>query len=299
MSISPFLTILTPTYNRGHLLGNCFASLQSQTDHDFEWFIVDDGSTDNTSHVVSQFQTDLFPVWYLQKENGGKHTALNEALPHIRGKYVLILDSDDRLTRDAVSRIHALWKTYEDDPSVAVITFLKGASREEPNCTASVTHEAVDYFHCKRHIRRSCDCCEVIRADVMKSFPFPVFAGETFLSEAALWFRVAIEYQYVYSNEVLYLCQYLEDGLTCSGRSLHLRNPKGGMYCAELAMHPKNRLSLRIKNGILFCCYGFFAGLSVRQILKQAKSHPISFLWLVPGWLLHCYWDRKYLRASQ
>ena len=92
----PTLSIVTPTYNRGELLKRCFVSLLKQSDQDFEWIIVDDGSTDNTEEVVNGFTAD-FPVKYVKKENGGKHTALNKSHAYIQGKYVVILDSDDYL----------------------------------------------------------------------------------------------------------------------------------------------------------------------------------------------------------
>lgn len=113
------ITILTPTYNRAKLLQLCFDSLCAQTDFDFEWLIVDDGSTDNTEEVVNGFLTDKFPVQYVKKQNGGKHTALNAAHPYINGQYVLILDSDDTLTADAVERIKRAWAGKENDRSVA------------------------------------------------------------------------------------------------------------------------------------------------------------------------------------
>ena len=296
MDKTPLLSILTPTFNRAHLLGNCYTSLQNQTDYDFEWIIIDDGSSDETAHVVSLFQENLFPIVFLQKENGGKHTALNKALPHIRGKYILILDSDDTLTENAVFLIREAWSHYESTPDVAIVTFLKGSSLHHPNCTAAVTHRPVNIFRCRRNILVSCDCCEVIRSEIMKAFPFPDFAGERFLSEAALWNRVASKYQCVYINTVIYLCQYLADGLTKSGRILHIRNPIGGMYCAELSMHRKNRYILRLKNGILFCCYGFFANFSVHQIVKTSQHKILTPLCLVPGWILYLYWKYRNMR---
>ena len=53
------ITVFTPTYNRAHLLGRVFASLQMQTCRDFEWVIVDDGSTDNTDNTSVTSQTDI------------------------------------------------------------------------------------------------------------------------------------------------------------------------------------------------------------------------------------------------
>lgn len=294
MSSAPLLSIVTPTYNRAHLLKNCFASLQNQTDSDFEWIIVDDGSTDNTQEIVSTFQSDLFPVISVRKENGGKHTALNTAMEHVRGQYVLILDSDDMLTEDAVSLIRNKWKSYANDQNVAVLILLRGHSKADPLCTGTICDQPTEMLRYKRRHIHSSDCCEVIRADVMRQFPFPVFENERFLSEGALWNRVALQYQCVYVNEVIYICEYLEGGLTKSGRGMRIRNPKGGMYSSKLNMHPRNYFSRRVKNGLLYCCYGFFAGLSPRSILAETPYKLLVLLCLLPGWLLFLYWGNKH-----
>ena len=77
------ITVFTPTYNRGHLLNRIYKSLAKQRYKDFEWIIVDDGSTDGTQNIVSSLILghdniqDRFPIRYFKKENGGKHTAIN------------------------------------------------------------------------------------------------------------------------------------------------------------------------------------------------------------------------------
>ena len=55
MGVDTTVTILTPTYNRKELLSKLYESLQLQKDKDFEWLIVDDGSTDGTSEIINQF----------------------------------------------------------------------------------------------------------------------------------------------------------------------------------------------------------------------------------------------------
>ena len=66
-------TVFTPTYNRAHLLHRVFNSLQDQTFTDFEWLIIDDGSTDNTLEIVNKFiKKANFPISYVKKENQGK-----------------------------------------------------------------------------------------------------------------------------------------------------------------------------------------------------------------------------------
>ena len=89
----PVLTVLTPTYNRAKYLPKCYESLCSQTKSDFEWLIIDDGSTDDTEKVVNAWISDChrrFDIVYVKKENGGKHTAINYSAEYIRGSIVLI-----------------------------------------------------------------------------------------------------------------------------------------------------------------------------------------------------------------
>lgn len=290
----PTLTVLTPTYNRGELLKRCFESLARQTDKDFEWVIVDDGSTDHTRDVVRGFSAD-FPIVYKVKENGGKHTALNRSHGYLNGKYVLILDSDDYLTDTAVAQIKAAWAPYEDNAYIGIVTLLKGRSEGDPSCKAPDEHTPVDIMRYKRICIHSSDCCEVIRKELFQKYPFPVFPGEKFVSEGALWNRVSFTHKCVYVNRVVYIADYLEGGLTKSGRALRIRNPRGGMYTANLNMNKKNFLTRRLKNGLLYTCYGYFAKLNLKEILTKDPGNLLcKTLCLLPGYVLYRYWKRKF-----
>ena len=99
------ITVFTPTYNRAYILPKLYESLKKQTCMNFEWLIIDDGSTDDTSEVVKTFKTDKFPILYYYKKNGGKHTAMNYSHPYINGDLLFIVDSDDVLTNDAIETI--------------------------------------------------------------------------------------------------------------------------------------------------------------------------------------------------
>lgn len=288
------LSIITPTYNRAHTLPNCFESLCRQTNKDFEWILIDDGSTDGTEELAKTFENGLFPYTYIKKENGGKHTALNASHPYIRGKYVLMLDSDDILTEDAVSTALSEWSKWEDDPEVGIVTLLKGSDTDHPNCYAADENVPVDIMAYPRIRPVSNDACEVIRTELFLKYPFPVFPGERFLSEGALWNRVSFTHKCVYVNRVVYLCSYLEGGLTKSGRPLRIRNPLGGMYTANLNMAKKNSLKRRIKNGLLYTCYGCFAHKGLRHQLKES-DHPLLVALCSPfGFVLYLIWKRKY-----
>ena len=288
------LSIVTPTYNRANLLSGCYESLRHQTCKDFEWIIVDDGSRDDTDDVVAAFDDFDFPIVYVKKENGGKHTALNASHPHIRGKYVLILDSDDSLTETAVAAVLEQWGKYEDREEIGVVTFLRITPDGTVFADVQDYDTPVDLLTYPRTVNLGNDCCEVIRAELLKKYPFPVFEGERFLSEGVLWSQVAKTHKCVYVNNPIYLCEYLEDGLTRAGRTLRIRNPRGGMLSASFGMEKKNRLRMRIKSGLLYTCYGFFAGMTPVQTVKQCPEKAIACLCLPFGWALYGYWKQKY-----
>ena len=228
-----FLSIITPTYNRGNLLGECYKSLKEQDDYDFEWIVIDDGSSDNTREIVESFIKDaegLFKVSYTYKENGGKHTALNMGIHKANGKLTLILDSDDILTPDAVSTIKKVWQENCNLDNLGVISFLRKYSNDNiigdsfPKDNFLSNH--IDYI-VNKSIKG--DKCEVVLTDVFKKFRFPEFKGEKFIGESIVWTKIAREYKTLYINKAIYITEYLEGGLTKSGRRQRLKSPLGGM----------------------------------------------------------------------
>ena len=296
MNSVPFLSIITPTYNRGHLLHQCYESLVRQTDKDFEWIIADDGSQDNTQCLVNAFDDTFFLIKYIRKENGGKHTALNAAHPFVCGKYVLILDSDDQLTEDAVSQVRQAWSRYENNPKVGIVTFLKGKSVDMPCCIVDHFETPVDIMRYRRTCFYGSDCCEVIRKELFLKYPFPVFGEERFLSECALWNQISFTHKCVYVNHVIYLFEYLAGGLTKSGRHLRISNYYGGMFISSLRMNKKNYFSQRVKYGLLYCCYGFFAGLKPVRIVSGTQNLFLVAACLLTGYAMYHLWRIKYLK---
>ena len=75
------VTIFTPTYNRAYIIGKLYGSLLEQTDRNFEWLIVDDGSTDNTRELVGSFiREDRISIRYFRQENSGEFVPQNVGL---------------------------------------------------------------------------------------------------------------------------------------------------------------------------------------------------------------------------
>ena len=112
---TPLVTVFTPTFNRAHTLHRVFESLTQQTFRDFEWLVIDDGSTDNTQQLIDSWtQAADFPIRYFFQPNGGKHIAHNTALTLAEGTFLVIADSDDRFIPDALQIFTDTWAAISD-----------------------------------------------------------------------------------------------------------------------------------------------------------------------------------------
>lgn len=103
----PFFTVFTATFNRGYILPKLYDSLKKQEIMDFEWLVIDDGSSDGTEQLFLQWIHDetMFPIRYMKKDNGGKPRAINYGIQYAKGEYFFMVDSDDTLKPDALSKM--------------------------------------------------------------------------------------------------------------------------------------------------------------------------------------------------
>ena len=291
----PLITIITPTYNRAECLKKCWDSLCQQDFTDFQWLIIDDGSTDNTGAVVSGFiEKSSFQIDYHKKENGGKHIALNYSHPYVRGKYMAILDSDDTLTPDALAKLTNVWYKYENHPEVGQVIFLKGYSKNEPICYAAHPDTIVDSLKEPRISVTGRDCFDSYKTELFIRHPFPEFKGEKFIGEGSAFFFIELESKAVYINDVIYLCEYRDDGLTKAGRSMRINNPLGGMYNSKVYMNSRLPISTRVKKGVLYSCYSYLAGKSLSYAISNNEYKFLTAVTYIPGMFLAKYWKNKY-----
>lgn len=292
----PTLTIITPTYNRAACLDICWASLRAQSCHDFQWLVVDDGSTDDTPAVMALIR-EKNPdshIDYVKKENGGKHTALNASHPHIKGQYVVILDSDDQLVPTAVEQILTAWKGYEQNREVGQVIFLKGYTESDPICYVKHERMIVDTLEEPRIVVTGRDCCDSFRTELFVKHPFPEFPGECFLGEGSSFFFIELEAKGVYVNQVIYLCDYREDGLTKAGRKMRLLNPLGGRFNSMVYMHHRLPVKTRLKKAALYVCYSRFAKVPLKRIIGENPYKLLTSAALIPGAALYYHWKKRY-----
>lgn len=275
------ITVFTPTYNRGYIITNLYRSLQRQNFSDFEWIVVDDGSTDNTEELFSAFakENNKFEITYLKTENGGKHRAINKGVQIARGELFFIVDSDDYLTDFALKRIDEVEKTIEEKDSFAGVCGLKGFSEEKIIGTTYHEDGFLDITNLQRDkYKIRGDKSEVLYTEILKKYPFPEFEGEKFLTECIVWDKIANDgYKLRFFNDIVYICDYLPDGLTASVNKNFHNSPKGyGLWIHQEYLFGKMK-GLSRWNSYLGYYYEFKKELSWCQISKNLHMNCIEF----------------------
>lgn len=258
------LTIFTPTYNRENTLPRLFESLKAQTCKDFEWLVIDDGSSDGTFLLFEGWMAEAngFPIKYARVENGGKLRALNRGIQMAYGEYFLILDSDDMLRPEAVRTIYDCFKSLpKDDSGYIGISLVKGDLNGEPVHRVPNIDPKIGYVDCNNLERPKydlqSDMAEVFFTEKLRKYEFPVWPNEKFTPEEVVWNQMALDgYRLRWFDMVEYLCEYQPDGLTNSTWKLLRDNPMGYAMMFNHRLLYSHSLKERINNVLQFlsCC---------------------------------------------
>ncbi len=120
---TPEVTIITPTFNRAHTLPRVFESLQQQSFQDFEWLVIDDGSTDNTRQLIESYQKIAeFSISYYHQDNQHKFLSLFRGIDLAAGEYICPLDSDDAILPDALETLIKTWRQIPDAENIVFVS---------------------------------------------------------------------------------------------------------------------------------------------------------------------------------
>jgi len=200
-------TVFTATYDRAITLERVRRSLEAQTFRDFEWLVVDDGSTDATRQHVERWQQDAsFPIRYVYQENAGKHVAFNRAVRQARGMLFLNLDSDDECIPETLERLYYWWEAIPE------------AEREGFSAVTMLCRDQTVSILGTRFPESPLDCSSIEmrwkhkvkgekwgfqRTDVLREFPFQEPEGVKFVSESIVWRAIDQHYKTRFVNEVL------------------------------------------------------------------------------------------------
>ena len=281
------LTVFTPTYNRVHTLKRTYESLCKQTCRDFEWLIIDDGSTDNTKEQVEDWiKENIIPIRYIQKENGGLATGYITAFANINSELNVCIDSDDFMPEDAVDLIIRTWiergRGRKDIAGIRGLDFYIGGGpiggyftnlTEMPYWELSKTHKG--------------DTKLVIRTDLLKSLPvMKTFQGEKNANPS--YYFWLLPQKYILLNENLCWVDYQPNGMAASIFRQYRNSPNSfAQYRRMLLAHPAIQFKRRYLEAIHYVSSCIFA-----KQWNMISTSPRKFLTitaLIPGCILYGY----------
>ncbi len=286
-SDSVLVTVVTCIYNRADTIHRVTESMLAQTYDNFEHILVDDGSTDNIDEKLADYiENAPFPVMYIKKSNGGKHTATNVAWSYARGKYVVNFDSDDRLLPHALEFLVGLWNEIPENKRDEYWAVLGRCMDERDNAMVGGLYpENINQLPEKKKekARRKVvgDKIGMQRLDYVKTEMFKEPKGVKFVNEASVWFVMNKKYKTYYSNEVVRV-YYHDSGNRISDEKYSKQTNRNRLYNNWYGCENGKRMKIGFKQKLdYFLRYGLYyyrADKEFKAMHKFKLSNPFKQL---------------------
>lgn len=267
------ITVFTPTYNRANLLPRLYESLLRQTNQNFEWIVVDDGSSDATEEFVNHcISENKITIIYHRQVNKGKHYAINKGLSFANGILFFILDSDDFLPADALEMVISQYEKVKEDSSVGAVAGRRMYDSGEIVGSSNFDEIVSNSIDIRYKYNVTGDLVEVFRTDVLKQFQFPEIENEKFCAESLVWNRIAQKYKILFFNKGIYTTVYLPGGLTSNIVKIRMKSPVGAMLCYSELEGYSIPFTQKIKANINFWRFSFNTNKSITEKIKSVNS---------------------------
>ena len=276
------LTVFTPTYNRRDCLKKCYQSLVEQTNQDFVWQIIDDGSSDGTQELIAAYIAEgKISIDYHWKENGGKASAINRSLEITDTPLWVCLDSDDYFFANAVEIMLKVCEGIGDQKNVCGIITTRSNADGTPMHGVNMP-VGVDYatqMDIRYKYKVPAEYAQVYKTEVIKKYRFPLYPREKFVTESWMQDQIDMEYVFKLFREPVMVCEYLPSGLTNNYWKLIRNNPRGFLDFYS----QRNRLcKLLIPRFTAAIMYNAVYSLVKKEDVKKCKNLMIKLAYL-PG----------------
>lgn len=283
------LTVFTPTYNRAYSLHNCYDSLLRQSCKNFNWLIIDDGSTDQTKELVASWMKEgKLAIQYKWQPNQGMHGAHNTAYELIQTELNVCLDSDDFMPDDAVEKILSCWNTYGSDKVSGLIGLDTNVDGEVIGTTLPTHIKTATLFDLYNKHGVTGDKKLVYRTKLTKKYPYPLFVNEKYVGLAYKYYLLDKDYQLLLLNEPLCCVEYLPDGSSRNMFDQYKRNPQGfSFYRKELMKLPFTSKLFKFRQAIHYVSSSFLS--KNRAFIKETPNKTLTILALPLGLILYMY----------
>lgn len=282
------ITVFTPTFNRAYRLQELYDSLSSQSYKDFEWLVVDDGSTDATKELISKFISEgKMTLRYFTQKNSGKHVAINKGAQEAMGELFFIADSDDRLPADGLQKVAEYFESVKDKQEIGGVCGRKAYfDGKIVGNTAKFDPIISDAIEIRYQHKIEGDLAEVFKTEVLREFPFPEIENEKFCPEVLIWNRISSKYKLLYFDEPVYFCEYLPDGLTAKIVKIRMNSPIASMMTYAELEQKNIPLVQKLKANLNFWRFSYNSKISFGQKYKMPKS-ILSFIGMPIGYMMY------------
>ena len=287
MSKEAKITFLTPTYNRADKLTTLYESILKQR-NPCVWMIIDDGSTDNTTSVIRDMKKKSpFKIIYYKQSNGGKHRAINFAIPLLQTPLTMVIDSDDYLTPDCTDIILNYWNQYKTNKKIGSLIFERGrSSKRDPLVSINKIAIARRTSYIEKN-KLYGDFNDVFVTKYLQEFRLPEFDGEKFISEGPLYNAFSKKYFSVFIGQVVAIGDYTKEGLTSHSRALKIQNYQGSLYDLDQSISFCSRFLGKVKHAILYAYIAFGSHAHLFTSIRNSKHSVLVALMLPAG--ITCY----------
>ena len=282
------ITVFTPTFNRAFCLGQLYESLVRQTDKDFLWLIVDDGSSDNTKNLVdSWIAENQVEIRYIFQQNQGMHSGHNTAYATIGTELNVCIDSDDFMPDDAIEKILRLWKEKGSEQYAGIIGL---DAFKDGTVVGTAIPPGIQKSTLGNLYRSGVtgDKKLVLRTEIVKQFPpYPIYKEERLVPLGTLYKMIDSRYEYLCTNDVLCIVEYLPDGSSGSILKQYRKSPKGFRYARLVEMEYAQGFKHKFTRAMHLVSATIFSGSF--DFFKGNPYKGITFLAVPFGILLHGY----------
>ena len=287
------ITVFTPTYNRAGLLHRVYDSLVKQTNQQFKWLVIDDGSTDETKEVVEGFvQENKIEITYVYKENGGLHSGYNAAIARLDTELSICIDSDDWLPDDAIERIQKVWRNCKAE-NIAGLIGLDYTANGDLIGEHLPDGGVINPLELLASKNNRGDKKYVVRTDCYKKVaPMPEYPGEKNFNPHYLILKLCADYRFIAVDAPLCIVDYKPDGMTANQYKQYLNSPKSFAELRRVILSlPNVPVKYLFKTVIHYCSSSQLA--HNRNYIKESPKPLLTLLCTPLGWLLTEFIKRR------